>query len=180
MDLNPESGKVKVGNYLYIQGPYGTADKYIEVTFSELVNYALLRYWLNSQKERSYFTMKALNTKIYLGDKDRFEKPLATREGEHIFEGEKGFMESPLLTIVENQLYQGKKGWFESPIATVEKMKVYAGDRGVWEDPIAVIVGGKVFPGEEGASRWPIATIEPPDVMSAAAAAVLILLPIQR
>ncbi|MEL7532539.1 MAG: hypothetical protein AAFN10_14575 [Bacteroidota bacterium] len=122
--------------------------------------------------------MQALATKIYAGDPRRFSRPLATRDGDYIYEGEKGMMESALFTIKDNQIYKGSdKGWMESPLATVKDRKIYKGDKGFLEKPIATIVDDKLFPGKKGDTDHPIATCKPGDVMSLAAAAVMILLP---
>ena len=71
---------------------------------------------------------------------------------------------------------EGHKGWGDDPVATIEGDEVYEGHKGWGDDPIATIEGDEVYEGHKGWGDDPIATIEEGGRMSAAAAAVYLLL----
>ena len=90
------------------------------------------------------------------------------------FVGRKNIGEDPILTFHEDAIYQGRKHWGD-PIATVVEDAVYQG-RKHWGDPVATIVGNEVYAGKKNWGEDPIATVVDGGRMSAACAAVYLLL----
>lgn len=113
---------------------------------------------------------------VYRGRKGWLDEPILTIEKNEVYQGRKGWLDEPILTIEGNEIYQGRKGFLSEPIATVHGDEVYRGRKGLLDEPIATIHGNEVYRGRKGLLDEPIATIEGGGRMSAAAAAVYLLL----
>lgn len=66
----------------------------------------------------------------------------ADHRGESIYRGRKGWGDSPVAVVDDDHVYTCPKGWGDAPIASIHENEVYRGRKGWGDSPIATVEGG--------------------------------------
>jgi nephrocystin-3 len=125
-------------------------------------------------------TGKYRKAKAYSGISGFFGSPFLSVDGDEVFRGTGGEMESPIMSIEDTRIYYRNKKLFPKPIALVVDMKVFEGPENLQAPPIATIRQDgnrfEVYNGDDTLSSELLCTVKGGDPVSAAAAAVFLLI----